>query len=396
MSAWTRVDQVYGLASVSPSATPGYPPPAAAGPPSSAAPLRTDVPSRSAPLGIPTGCLIAAAVALLLIVGAGGTAAYYFLLRDGGLPASLTGAEVQPSPTTSPTAPLDAESAAEPTTELPVEEQAEASPTDTPAPTPSVSSGDGDEPAAESAEEPAGEPTGETVEVVPEEPVAQPAEVVEAFVLATLGTLPGAELDEAKARSLMTTAYAPQFDTPGFIPLTYGIQDGPTRYQIAGQAVSESGAMVEVVGYWGESADRRWDFSLQKEEGQWRIAGIQVEEAEGSTGETTGESAFWQLNPAVSEFTVYANGGYKLVVTFDQPAEDIDATFKVEYRREDDGSLIHDQESTGVIEAGRDKLTLDSDWTGYDLGQMGFNPGQHRVLAFIDGVEIAGGELLVE
>lgn len=396
MSAWTRVDQVYGLAHVSPSATPGYPPPAAAGPPSPAAPLRTDGPSRSAPLGIPTGCLIAAAVALLLLVGAGGTAAYYFLLRDRGLPASLTGAEVQPSPTASPTAPLGAESAVEPTTELPAEEQAEAGPTETPAPTPSVIPGDGDAPAEESGEEPAPEPTGETVQVVPEEPAAQPAAVVEAFVLATLGTLPGAELDEAKARSLMTAAYAPQFDTPGFIPLTYGIQDGPTSYQIAGEAVSGEAATVEVVGYWGESADRRWDFSLEQEEGHWRIAGIQVEEAEESPGETTSESAFWQLNPVATEFTVYDNGGYKLVVTFDQPAEDIEATFKIEYRREDDGSLVYDQESTGVIEAGRDTLTLDSDWTGYDLAQMGFNPGRHRVLAYIDGVEIASGELTVE
>ena len=227
-------------------------------------------------------------------------------------------------------------------------------------------------------------------------PADAPAQVVDAFVLATLGGLPNSDLDDAKARSLMTSAYAPEFDTPGFVPLTYGIQDVPTSYEIADETVSGSSATVLVLGFWGSDVGRQWSFRLEREDGEWRIAGIDIVESAEAGDQGASPSAFWQLNPTVTEFTVYANGGYKLVVTFDEPAEDVGAAFRIEYRREDDGSLAYDQESSGVIEAGRDKLTLDSDWTGYDLSQMGFSPGRHIVVALIDGVELASGELMVE
>ena len=97
-----------------------------------------------------------------------------------------------------------------------------------------------------------------------------------------------------------------------------------------------------------------------------------------------------------TEFIVYDHGGWKLVIDFDDAPEDFEALVTIDYIREDDGSLAYTQEVNGVIEAGRDRLTLDSDWTGYDLAQLGFKPGVHLVVAYIDYVEIASGQLIVE
>jgi hypothetical protein len=219
--------------------------------------------------------------------------------------------------------------------------------------------------------------------------------VVDAFILATLGTVPGAAVDDDVARSLMTKGYAAEFDSPEFVPLAYGIQQGPDSYGIASEGVFEPTATVLARGYWGSDLGRQWRFALVRENTVWRISGIDVLEEEPVADETP-QGAFWELNPVATEFTVYGHGGWKLVVEFDDAPQDIDAQFRIEYLREDDGSQAYAQEDSGVIEAGRDRLTLDSDWTGYDLSQLGFKPGAHRVVAYIDAVEIAAGQLTVE
>ena len=247
--------------------------------------------------------------------------------------------------------------------------------------------------------QPETEPTAPPSPTAPTEADGQaldpPSAVVDAFVLATLGSLPGAAVDDDMARSLMTEGYAAEFDSPEFVPLTYGIQQGPDSYQIASEEVFEPTATVLAHGYWGSDLGRQWRFALVREHSVWRISGIDVLE-DGPVADDTPQSAFWELNPVATEFTVYGHGGWKLVVEFDDAPQDIDAQFRIEYLREDDGSLAYAQEDSGVIEAGRDRLTLDSDWTGYDLSQLGFEPGVHRVVAYIDAVEIAVGQLTVE
>jgi hypothetical protein len=219
-----------------------------------------------------------------------------------------------------------------------------------------------------------------------------PAEVVDEFIRVTLGTVPGATVDYDRARALMTVAYAAEFDTPAFVPATYGIQEGPTGYEIGAEEVADAGATVLVRGYWGGDPGAQWRFTLVEEAGLWRVAGI-----EGLDGDPPGgESAFWQLNPTLETFIVHPHGGWELVVTFDPPVEDVGADFRIEYRRQDDGSLAYSQESSGVVEAGRVRLTLDSDWSGYTPSQFGIEPGAHRVVAHIDDVEIASGTWVVE
>jgi len=72
------------------------------------------------------------------------------------------------------------------------------------------------------------------------------------------------------------------------------------------------------------------------------------------------------------------------VVTFELAAQEIEVAFEIEYRREDDGSLAFSQEASGVIEPGDDQMTLDRDRWRYELSQMGFKPGPHRVAAIMN------------
>ncbi len=243
---------------------------------------------------------------------------------------------------------------------------------------------------------PAASPTAPAEVSAPDEPALEPAEVVDAFVRATLGTVPGADVDYDRARALMTVAYAAEFDSPEFVPRTYGIQEGPSNYDIAVEEVSSTDATISVVGYWGADAGSWWRFVLRQEAAVWRIAAIELPDTGEPLDQDHVSSPFWRLNPVVREFTVRPDGGWKLVVTFDGPSQDIRVQVRMMYVRRDDGTLAYSQEDSGVIEAGRDRLTLDSDWSSYDLDQLGFRPGSHRVVAYFDDLEIAAGELLLE
>ncbi len=396
LSGWTRADQVPGLTSVPPSAeTPPPPPPIGvdAGPPTAA-------PGPQVAQGLARGrgstwkvVAALAGAALLLTCSCGG--GYLLLARRGGSGA-VFGGNVDLTPAlTRPTATAEAVRADEPTettesalvspTEpaggagrdepVPAEPREGVSPTDTP-----LRASPTDTPLRAS---PTPRAAGETG-------LPSPGEVVDEFVLSTLGTVPGAAVDHDRARALMTVAYAGQFQGPEFVPLTYGFQDGPTSYEIFSEEIGDSTATVLVLAYWGDDIGGTWRFDLQHEAGLWRVSDIEILDQGGGT------SAFWDLYPVVEEFTVYEAGGWKLDVTFDAPGQDIEADFRIEYRREDDGSLAYSQETSGVIEAGQNQMTLDSDWSEYELSQMGFEPGAHRVAAMMDGGVIAVGEMTVE
>jgi hypothetical protein len=430
MGDWKPAGQIPGLAGAPPSATMPPPPPAVG---AEARPVAFPQAAAMAPQvgpARPSTWLVIGAVAGVIVLGAGAFgAAYALFLRDRGRAAFSGPTAERPTAPAGTTAPRESTGTEEATeqvvaeadegTEEPTEEAAEG-------PTAPESGDNGDQPVGEPTAQPtaestvqptaeptvppSAEPTGEAEAEQPspasptdtpdagendEQALRSPTAVVDAFVRLTLGTVPGASVDYDRARALMTVAYAAEFQSSEFVPLTYGIQEGPTSYEIAAEEVSASTANVLVLGYWGADLGRQWRFALQEEAGLWRVADIEVlEDAEPSEQEV--ESPFWQLNPVVEAFTVYEHGGWELVVSFDPPAEDIGADFRIAYYREDDGSLVYDQESSGVIEAGRTRLTLDSDWTGYDLSAMGFRPGGHRVVTSIDGVELAAGELVVK
>ncbi len=100
-----------------------------------------------------------------------------------------------------------------------------------------------------------------------------PTDVTENFIVYTLGTVPGAELDYDKARLLMSKAHQAEFTEDSFIPQFYGIQDGPDTYEMKIQAINGNDASVKVDVLYGEMM-LGWAFMLVKEDGQWKIDGI--------------------------------------------------------------------------------------------------------------------------
>ena len=139
------------------------------------------------------------------------------------------------------------------------------------------------------------------LEPVGEPDLGQPEEVIQEFLLATLGSLPGAAIDYDKAKSLMTAAYAGSFDSPGFIPRVYGIQDGPRAYEITDGYVVDSALEYFVWGFWDGEAAMQWLFILQQENGAWKIAGIEIMTPASPGGEEAVLSPFWYLNPVTTE-----------------------------------------------------------------------------------------------
>ncbi|MFC1627330.1 hypothetical protein ACFL18_02090 [Patescibacteria group bacterium] len=101
--------------------------------------------------------------------------------------------------------------------------------------------------------------------------ISTPTSVVENFMKATLGMIPNADIDYDKARTLMTTSYAAEFTDSMFIPLAYGMQDGPTSVEVTNEEILTNTATVTVLGHWGPENQMYWKFELEKEAGDWKL-----------------------------------------------------------------------------------------------------------------------------
>ena len=105
-----------------------------------------------------------------------------------------------------------------------------------------------------------------------------PQETVMEYINYTLGTLPTAEVDYDKAKLLLDSELQVQFEDSMFVPVSYGIQDGPDKVEIISTDVDGDYAEVEVAGYWGESVGRNWLFLMDKFSGKWLITHVSFEE----------------------------------------------------------------------------------------------------------------------
>jgi len=97
-----------------------------------------------------------------------------------------------------------------------------------------------------------------------------PTDNTENFLLCTLGTLPGATVDYDKAKNYLSANLLNQFLDDSFIPMFYGIQDGPDTYEMKSQSISGDTATVRVDVLYGEMMEA-WAFVLIKENGEWKI-----------------------------------------------------------------------------------------------------------------------------
>lgn len=109
-------------------------------------------------------------------------------------------------------------------------------------------------------------------------PTFSPEEVVTMYTRATLGTIPGSLIDYDLAKTLLNSKMKAQWLDDSFVPLSYGIQQGPDSVEIVSSSAQELSADVTVHAYYGTEPLLMWVFDLVKVGDDWKIAGIKNDE----------------------------------------------------------------------------------------------------------------------
>ncbi|MFH1509491.1 MAG: zinc ribbon domain-containing protein [bacterium] len=105
-------------------------------------------------------------------------------------------------------------------------------------------------------------------------PSIKPEKVVTNYINNTLGMLPNSNVDYDAAKKYLSSNLKQQIDTPGFVPLSYCIQDGPTSVNIGTAEISGNTAIVTVGAEYGGNMKDMWDFNLKISDDDWVIASI--------------------------------------------------------------------------------------------------------------------------
>ncbi|MFC1617732.1 hypothetical protein ACFL2B_00450 [Patescibacteria group bacterium] len=99
------------------------------------------------------------------------------------------------------------------------------------------------------------------------------SQVVLDFLNASLGTLPGAAVNEAMAKSYLADNLASQYSSAAFIPQTLCIQDGPSEVRVSNEVLFQNAEVYVEANYGGEWQEM-WQFVLADEGGEWKISNI--------------------------------------------------------------------------------------------------------------------------
>lgn len=100
--------------------------------------------------------------------------------------------------------------------------------------------------------------------------VQSPTQVVETFMRHTFSTISGGEVNYEAAKNYLTEDLKAQFTDNSFVPILYGIQNGPDSARVLSEEISGSDAAVKVQGYLSDSTIT-WVFELVKENSSWKI-----------------------------------------------------------------------------------------------------------------------------
>ena len=105
--------------------------------------------------------------------------------------------------------------------------------------------------------------------------LGSPTETVNIYLYATLGSLPDAVYNTNIAAEHLADDLATQIiDNPSFVPLSYGIQDGPSSVKITDETISGKTATVTVEGSYGGTPSKEWTFTLKHNGTKWLITSI--------------------------------------------------------------------------------------------------------------------------
>lgn len=100
-----------------------------------------------------------------------------------------------------------------------------------------------------------------------------PKSVTESFMKYTLGTLPDASVDLTAAREYMDSTLNAQYPSDDFVPLFYGIQDGPTEVEYLSENTTGDSSSVKYNATFGDTM-LGWVFTLTKTSDGWKISGF--------------------------------------------------------------------------------------------------------------------------
>jgi len=98
-----------------------------------------------------------------------------------------------------------------------------------------------------------------------------PKAVTENFMKYTLGTLPGASVNLQAAREYMDDSLSAKYPGDDFVPLLYGIQDGPSKVELVTENVNGNTASVKYNATFGNTM-LGWVFNLTKTADGWKIS----------------------------------------------------------------------------------------------------------------------------
>jgi len=96
-----------------------------------------------------------------------------------------------------------------------------------------------------------------------------PKEVVDKYANYTLMAFPA----DSQAKKYLATDLQAKFDTSGFVPQSYGIQDTPGSISVGEASVSGNKATVRVTGQFGQSS-LTWEFAVSQFNDEWKISKI--------------------------------------------------------------------------------------------------------------------------
>ena len=112
-----------------------------------------------------------------------------------------------------------------------------------------------------------------------DKPTKKVSKVVEEFMACTLGTISNScptENKDKTAKEHLTLEMRADYNSDGFVPLTYCIQQGPDNVKIFSETETSGFAYVTISAQYGtDDYFPMWMFTLITQDGEWKIKEIQ-------------------------------------------------------------------------------------------------------------------------
>jgi hypothetical protein len=105
--------------------------------------------------------------------------------------------------------------------------------------------------------------------------VESPRQVVNNYLLSTLGSIPGAYVDYEYAKTYTSYEIAQKLNDSSFVPRSYCIQDAPEDVVITSEYIDGMEAYVIVDANYGGDSTPMWEFILVSGEEGWKIWSIE-------------------------------------------------------------------------------------------------------------------------